>query len=357
MVNGLLTYKETAMTRNNQKDKKWYQSIGWMIIMSFLLLVLPFSIFVRYVIIKQSIDGGGWIVLLIIIALFVYISLLEKNYKYTLNRYTYKLKLNIVEHDRKITIYSVLILGSLIGVYESMREIGDSYPLLPLLLERRDYYAIVISICSLVVALFLSLKLDPKQIESGVDFISALMIHAKNLQRKGTTDKKEVLHIYSPNINLGVADIIQNKREHSIMYDIIPKCNHVSFVFHCRYYSSNLKESLQKIKSYDELSEKANGDEMLKFLKDYFKSDIHGNIDELTRKCVTDLLEILNFENMTIKPAPEIQENMVGFRSRYEMALGQYTDIDRSRGKVDFNGEVVTIPEFIEFIPKINKWD
>lgn len=325
--------------------------------MSFFLLVLPPIYLIRYLIVKHTIDGAGWIILIIIVFLIAYIVLLEKYYKYDINRLTYRLKLNIIKHDRMITIYSVVILGSFICVYELMRGIGDNYPFLPLFLERKDYYAIVISFSSLVVALFLSLKLDPKKIESGEDFISALMIHAKNLQRKGTNEKKEVLHIYSPNINIGVADIIQNKREHSIMYDIISKCDHVSFIFHCPYYSSSLKNSLNEINTYDDLSRKAEGDEMLKYLKGYLKSDIHGAIDERTKECVKDLLDILCFENATFKPALEIQENMVGFRSRYEMALGQYTDIDKSKGKVDFNGEVVTISEFIEFIPKIKEWD
>lgn len=327
--------------------------------MSFLLLVLPSSLFVRNLFNNRSIDGGGWNILFIILALIVYIFLLEKNYKYNINRLSYRLKLKIIEHDRKIAIYSILILGGLIGIYELMREIGDSYPLFPLLLERRDYYAIVISLSSLIVALLLSLKLDPKKIESGEDFISALVIHAKKLQRKGTINNKEELHIYTPNINLGVADIIQNKRKQSIMHDIISECDHVNFIFHCRYYSEQLKQSLERINTLEDLYREANEDEMLKYLSIYFKDDIHGRLDELTKNCVSDLLKIISFKdkNVEFRPDSDIQENMVGYRSRYEMALGQYTFIDRSKGKVDFNGEVVTIFEFIEFVPKIKQWD
>lgn len=347
------------MPKNNLKGKpKWYQSTWWMYIMPFIFLVLPFSMLVRYLIIKHSIDGGGGIILLIIVALFVYISLLEKHYKYNINRLTYRLKINIVKHDRKIAIYSVFVIGGLIGVYEFMRIIGVSYPILPLFIDRKNYYAIVISLGSLFVTLFLSLKLDPKKIESGEDFISALMIHAKYLQRKGTKNNKEILHIYSPNINIGVADVAQNKRKHSIMYDIISDCDHVHFIFHCRYYSDHLNESLKRITTLRQLFKEAEDDEMLNYLSDYFKN-IHGNADELTKNCVDDLLAIIEFKNINVefRYDSNIQENMVGYRSRYEMALGQYTDIDRIKGKVDFNGEVVTISEFIEFVPKIKQWD
>lgn len=346
------------MTNNIQKGKtKWFQSILGIIIMSFIFLVLPLSILVFIMISKHNIDGGGWIILLSIISVFIYIFLLERNYKYEINRLTYRLKFNIVKHDRKIAIYTVLIMGGLIGLYELTRIIGDSHPLLPLFIERKDYYAIVISLCSLIVALFLSLKLDPKKIESGEDFLSALMIHAKDLQRKGTNTNKEELHIYSPNINIGVTDITQNKRDHSVMYGIVSGCDHVSFVFHCRNYSKGLTSALNRIKTYNDLVQEANQDDMLKFLLDYFKDEIHGKIDTLTAKCVNDLLNIVQFNNVQIKTDFNIQENMVGFRSKYEMVLGQYTDIDKTKGKVDFNGEVVTISEFIEFVPKIKDWD
>ena len=307
--------------------------------------------------------------MVIVFALFFYIILLENNHKREINWLTYRLKHNIAEHDRKITLYSVLLIGGLICVYELMRKIGDCHPLLPLLLERKDYYAIVISICSLFVAVLLSLKLDTKKIESGEDFLSELRIHAKELQRKSTDKNREVLHIYSPNINIGVSEIIRHNRDNSTMFNIISECNHVLFSFHCPNYSTtnSIENSLKKItsgqkkKSYRKLVEEAKKEKMLDYLLTYFeeKEEMHGNIYEIAYKCATDLMGILKLDNVEIKPDENIQDNMVGFRSKYEMVLGQYSDIVKNKhtGEVDFHGEVVTIPEFIDFVPKIENWD
>ena len=307
----------------------------------------------------------GWGVIVLILLSVLYIVIIEKYFKSYIKKLTYRLKHGIAKHEWMISIYTVLIAAVFIAIYEILLLVGKDVPLLPLIIERKEYYAIVISLCSLVVALLLSLKLDIKKIESGEDFLAALRLHAKDLQR---INPKEELHIYSPNINIGVSDIIQHNQKHCTMYNIISECDQVKFIFHCPYYSQDIKNAIEEIigtrqeGTFFRFSSKASGNKMLDYLlRNYFNVEIHGNINELARVCMIDLKDMLSYgeDKVVFKPCDEIEEKMVGFRSKYKMVLGKYSDIveNKHTGEVGFHGEVVTIPEFIDFVPKIKEWD
>ena len=341
---------------------RWGESPWWIVVPTIALIVITRGLFEVFDIVEAR-------VLVVLLVLVFYIVIIEKCFKTCINRLTYRLKHGIAKHERMISIYTVVIAAILIAIYEILRWIGRSTPLYPLLIERKEYYAVVISLCSLVVALLLSLKLDIKKIESGEDFLAALRLHAKDLQRKSNSTIMEELHIYTPNINIGVSDIFHRKQKHCTMYNIISECNRVKFIFHCPYYRRNATETtIRQINIEKEEGKKFNlffdakkTDEMLKYLWDnYFAYEhIHGGNYKLASDCIADLNDMFSSSNVEFKEDNKIEEKMVGFRSKYEMVLGQYSDMGRNKhtGEVDFHGEVVTISEFIDFVPKIEKWN
>lgn len=347
--------------KKNLKRMRWGESPWWIVALTIALIVFIWGLFKLFDIVEAR-------VLVILLVLVFYIVIIEKCFKFFINRLTYRLKHGIAKHERMISIYTVVIAVILVAIYEILRWVGRSAPLHQLLIERKEYYAVVISLCSLVVALLLSLKLDIKKIESGEDFLAALRLHAKDLQRKSNTTKKEELHIYTPNINIGVSDIFRRKQKHCTMYNIISECNKVQFIFHCPYYCTNVTETtIKEINCKIEEREKFNfffhakeTDKMLEYLwENYFAyENIHGNY-KLASDCMADLNDMFSCSNVVFKEDKKIEEKMVGFRSKYEMVLGQYSDMGRNKhtGEVDFHGEVVTISEFIDFVPKIEKWD
>lgn len=352
-------------------DKPTKNNISFRNIPEPILIVLAVSFMAILVFIFFRCKAGlGGAIIAILIALLLFVWLIEVKHKYHINRITYHIKHDINRHERKILHYSLVFMVALIVGYECLCIVGAYYPLLPLYLERKEYYAIIISFSSLFVALLLTLKLDVKKIESGGDFLHRLELHAKELQRKSIHEKPEErleLHIYTPNINVGVANITQKSENKSIIRKIIEECDKVQFVFHCCNYTKELidNKSIYAINNYQALEKhaqqkKKNGKlkyPMLVYLLDYFKNT-GAEANKLIEKCMADLNEIINKPNVQVSYYKSAEE-LVGYRSKYELVLGKYISLEGTgntrSGKVEFYGEVVTVSEFISFVEQMEK--
>lgn len=328
------------------------------VLMVFVLVVFVF-VFIKYK------AGLGGVIVSILVAVLSFVWLIEVKHKYRINRITYLIKHDINKHERKITHYSLVLIVFLIVGYECLFLVGTHHPLLPLFLERKEYYAIIISFSSLFVTLLLTLKLDVKKIESGDDFLHRLELHAKELQRKSIRGESVELHIYSPNINVGVANITQRAKDNSVIRIIIEECDQVKFIFHCCYYTNVLTSGvLDNIHNYQDLEKNAQANKkggkskkypMLAYLLSYFE-DKGAEANVLIEKCMVDLKEIMNKKNVKVLNYNS-EEDFVGYRSKYELVLGKYVNVGgtKRRGNVEFYGEVVSVSEFISFVEQMEK--
>ena len=263
----------------------------------------------------------------------------------------YRLRRRVTRHELKVLDYSILMLFLLSMGYEILLLAGKKVALFPILLTRKEYYPLIITICSLMVTLLLTIKIDTKRIKTGLDFIAALEYHTQSLEDRYKTDSnRNKLHIYSPNINLGVSKIIHKESKESTMKYIIEHNPHVDFVFHCNDNKSELSKLVSQIKDIRGYIEKNNESPMLNYLYERYINDQGTKIGDVTL-IIKDLSAILSFSNVELKKDNDLVDE-AGYYSIYECMFGQFQDIDAKNGAVGYFGEIVTTPQFLSFIQK-----
>lgn len=261
----------------------------------------------------------------------------------------YRIRRRVLEHEFKVVNYALILFYVSAFVYELLRLIGRYYALFPILLNGKEFYSLLIAVCSLFVTLLLTIKLDTKTIKTGRDFIIALEYHTQSLEdmSRKVPGTRNTIHIYSPNINLGVSRILEGESSESTMRTIIQKNANVDFIFHC----SETKEALTDVASRSQgpqsFFKNAASSKMLKYLYERYMSSTTqvGVIGEM----VEDLLAILAFTNVKVVDDNPLQDE-AGYYSSYECMFGQFQDIEAKKGDVGFFGEVVTTPQFLTFI-------
>lgn len=272
------------------------------------------------------------------------------------------IKKRFFESPQTIFGYSTLMLLVLVIPYTILWGLGRFCSLFPLWIQPETYYSISIGIVAFIVTIMLTLKLSVREIESGQEFINNLLEHCSSLNLILVTNKitdkdnnkKRILNIVTPNINLGAGT---NNTQY--LLDVIKKNRTVLFRFICfpidndylQTYS-NLQKREDKLRFFNAADQ--NNSPQLKYLYSRYYTDNDG-IDKLDQ-FIRDLMEIMKEKNVVIckdKHINEDWENMpnnnytVGYSSYLECTIGKYYDIGNS---VLIKGELVKTQELIEHI-------
>jgi hypothetical protein len=211
------------------------------------------------------------------------------------------------------------------------------------------FYPFVLAIGTLVITMIIAININPKKIENGEQFIKCLIEHIfylKYIKDKKQTSEKLKLYLITPNINMG-AGIGVDKNFSKIIKE--HKC--IEFHFIC------LSIEKEKITTYNSVNnaDKANffakandKNKMLLFLYKRYDTTDAKKLDEI----ITELDAILSNTNVIIHNCSvNLEEQQIsGYLSDFECVFGNYSNINKQEGDVNFRGEVITAEEFIKII-------
>lgn len=268
-------------------------------------------------------------------------------------------KKRFFESSQTVIGYSTLLLFEMILPYTVCWSIGKYFPLYKLLIQPETYYSISLGIVALIVTIMLTLKISTREIESGEEFLNNLFEHCSSLnfylKKNGidnnSIDKRRILNIITPNINLGAG--VDNTDELS---RIIDQNKNIIFRFICMPINEKYLGGYSSKERHEKHSFFANATEdslQLKYIYDrYCTKD-----DDSTRKLdifIEEIKVLIEKENVVVcnNMIDFLNDKTVGYSSYTECTLGKYYDVNGKDGKVLIRGELVNTTEFIEHIDK-----
>lgn len=267
-------------------------------------------------------------------------------------------KKRFFESSQTVIGYATLLFFEIIFPYTICWGLGKWNPIYDLYIQPETYYSISLAVVALIVTIMLTLKISTREIESGEEFLNNLFEHCSSLELSlkknginSSNDKRRILNIITPNINLGAG--VDNSNELS---KIIDQNSNILFRFICMpiskdylsKYDSNNDSAAIKHDFFLQAANAGNESSQLKYIYDrYLNKDGVSKLD-LFIKEFTELIEkknvvvcssIINFDD----------DKTVGYSSYIECTLGKYYDVDK---KVLIRGELVNTSEFIEHVDK-----